>query len=940
MRHREKVLAHAEQELFSKGALRSEDLLKLYQKFIKLENHRIRLRHTSGGGGREVCSQRATVVDIVLRHLLEAARKLGTEGSGPILKVAATASPNLNVALVAIGGYGRGELNPFSDVDLMFLHDGTSDAMASVELGGIVEKILYTLWDVGFKVGHSTRTPEEAIAQANKDMLSKTSLLEARLVAGDEALFVRFQKQFIQQCVEKHEDEYIAQRVADQTERHAKFGGTVYMQEPNIKNGCGGLRDYQNLLWISFFKERVRTTAELVEKKLLNEAERRRLDRSYDFLLRIRNELHYLNQRPSDVILLNQQLAIADNLEYTQKNILRRTEALMRDYYMHARDIYNITELLCERLCVITPEPKKRTQLLKLLRLSRPPKQEHFDGFYSLNGRIYPENRAIFSQDPPRLMRLFHYEQKREERISPELQQLIRRRLHLVDRTFQYAKANRETFLAILSRKGEAGAVLRSMHQVDFLGRYLPEFGELTCLVQHEFFHRYTADEHTLVCIEKLDALLNTEDAKLKGYRKLFQQLEDPAVLYLALLLHDTGKAANVRHHAEASAIAAQRVAVRLQLSSAQRKKLIFLVDHHSTISNTAQRRNLEDPATIQEFASLVGNQHNLDALMILTLVDGQGVGDDSTWSDWKESLVWNLYNSTKLFLADNVEFFRRRRVEREDLHSAVAQLLKGEWAEEVNAHFQGMPERYFLSYPPESVADHIRLFHRFLDQREKSADLALAPAVKWLPHPNRGHTEFRFCGWDRHALLSKIAGSLSVAGFNILGADAFTRSDSLVLDTFRVCTREFEAVTDLEAMELAEKVLRSALETESFNFTPRLNRSIGKRGFKLSESLDFPTRIAIDNSTNPVYTVVDIQTPDRLGLLHSLLKAFGDEGLEIALSRVATEKGAAIDSFYITDELGQKIRDSERLGQLQQALWKATEPLLETKSNQQTSAN
>jgi len=224
-------------------------------------------------------------------------------------------------------------------------------------------------------------------------------------------------------------------------------------------------------------------------------------------------------------------------------------------------------------------------------------------------------------------------------------------------------------------------------------------------------------------------------------------------------------------------------------------------------------------------------------------------------------------------------------------------------------------------------------LFHRFLDQREKSADLALAPAIKWIPHPNRGHTEFRFCGWDRHALLSKIAGSLSVAGFNILGADAFTRSDSLVLDTFRVCTREFEAVTDLEAMELAEKVLRSALETEVFNFTPRLNRSIGKRGFKLSESLDFPTRIAIDNSTNPVYTVVDIQTPDRLGLLHSLLKAFGDEGLEIALSRVATEKGAAIDSFYITDELGQKVRDSERLGQLQQALWKATEPLLETKS-------
>ena len=920
MRHREKVLAHAEQELFSKGNLRAEELLKLYQKFIKLENHRIRLRHRSGGGGREICAQRATVVDIVLRHLLDAARKLD----------GAPARSGLKLALVAIGGYGRGELNPFSDVDLMFLHEPSADPAVAAELAGIVEKILYTLWDVGFKVGHSTRSIEEAVQEANKDMLSKTSLLEARLVAGDEALFQKFQRQFVKACVDKHEDEYIGQRVEDQSERHAKFGGTVYMQEPNIKNGCGGLRDYQNLLWIAFFQERVRSTAGLVEKKLLNETERRQLDRAYDFLLKIRNELHYHNQRGVDVIVISQQLVLANNLEYTQKSILRRTEALMRDYYQNARVIFNITELLCERMCVVTPQPNKRASLLKLLRLSRPPKQEHFDGFYSLNGRIYPENRAIFSQDPARLMRLFHYQQKRDERVSPELQQLIRRRLHLVDRTFQYAKANREAFLAILSHKGQAGAVLRAMHQVDFLGRYLPEFGELTCLVQHEFFHRYTADEHTLVCIEKLDALLDTEDPKLQGYRKLFHKLEDPAVLYLALLLHDTGKAANVRHHAEASAIAAQRVAVRLQLSSAQRKMLIFLVDHHSTLSSMAQRRNVEDDATVEEFAALVGTQPNLDALMLLTLADGQGVGNDSTWSDWKESLVWQLYRSTKLFLADDAEFFRQRKVERDDLRAGVSRILKakGDWEQEIDVHFQAMPERYYLTHSAESMAGHIKLFRKFLESRERSPDLALAPAIKWTPHPNRGHTEFWFCGWDRHALLSRIAGSLSVAGFNILSADAFTRTDSLVLDIFRVCTRDFEAVTDPEAMEAAEKVLRTALENEVFDFAPLLNRSIGKRGFQLSEALDFPTRISIDNSNHPTYTVVDVQTPDRLGLLHSLLKAFGDEGLEIALSRVNTEKGAAIDSFYITDELGQKLRDSERLTQLQRALWKAAEPL------------
>lgn len=917
MRHREKVLAHAEQELFSRRQIPSEDLLKIYPKFLKLENHRIRLRHGSGGGGREICAQRATVVDIVLRHLLEAVWRFAEMPK----------APKLQVALVAIGGYGRGELNPFSDVDLMFLHHKAGSPESKQALEFLVEKILYTLWDVGFKVGHSTRSVEEAIAQANGDMLSKTSLLEARLVAGSEELFERFQKRFLKECVEGFDAEYIAQRVADQADRHAKHGRTVYMQEPNIKNGCGGLRDYHNLLWISFFKEKIRSTAQLVERKFLNETERRQLERAYDFLLRIRNELHYLNNRPVDSIVISQQLPIANSLNYSQKSIIRRTEALMRDYYQQARIIYNMTELLSERLCVITPPVPKRTRLLKLLRLSRPPKKEYFDGFYSEDGRIYHENRAIFNQDSARLMRLFHYAQKREERISPELQQLLRRRLHLVDRTFQYAKANRESFLSILSHKGQVGAILRSMHQVDFLGRYLPEFGELTCLVQHEFFHRYTADEHTLVCIEKLDALVDTPDPKLQDYRKLFLKLEDTAVLYLAILLHDTGKAANVSNHADASALAAQRVAARLQLPAAQRRMLIFLVDHHSTLSNTAQRRNLEDDATIAEFASLVGSQRNLDALMLLTLVDGQGVGGETVWSDWKESLVWQLYRSASLYLADDVEYFRRGRIEREELQRGVRDALGGGYEEEIGAHFSAMPDRYFLTYPVECIGEHIRLFRQFFKQRMSQQTLPLAPAIQWIPHTNRGHTEFWFCGWDRHGLLARIAGSLSAAGVNILSADAFTRNDSLVLDIFRICTREFEAVTDAAVFAAAERVLLGALEDEQFDFSSRVSRSIGKRGFVLSESMDFPTRIAVDNRSHPTYTLVDVQTPDRLGLLHALLKAFSDEGFEIALSRINTEKGAALDTFYITDEVGQKVRDSERLSLLQQALWKAAAP-------------
>jgi [protein-PII] uridylyltransferase len=908
LRHREKVLAHAEQQLFSRGKATPAELLALYKKFLKIENHRIRLKHYSGGGGRDVCAQRASLVDIVLRHLLEAAMDQEPELRAKLPKL----------SLVAIGGYGRGELNPYSDIDIMFLHpDGVRNV--DQQLGPIVQKVLYMLWDCGFKVGHSTRSISEANKQANADMLSKTSLLEARLVTGDEGLFKDFRTAFEKQCVIPYEDEYIEDRVRNQAERHLKFGRTVYMQEPNVKNGCGGLRDYQNLLWIAFFKHRVQSTAGLVEKKLLNESERRQLDRAYDFLLRIRTELHYLNKRAADIIIISQQLQIADKLDYPQKNILRRTEAFMRDYYQHARNIFNITELLTERLCVAKKPEKKRRLLGFLTKKPKPPQKEYFDGFYSREGRIYAESSNVLNQEHARMMRLFQHMQMRKLELSPELRQLLRRRNHLVDRTFQYAKSQRETFTAIMSRKGEVGRILRAMHDVDFLGRYIPEFGQLTCLVQHEFFHRYTADEHTLVCIEKLDELIDTTEAKLQEYKTLFQKLEDPFVLYLSLLLHDTGKASNARHHSEASALFAQKVAARLQLLPEQRKTLIFLVDHHITLSSTAQSRNVDDSATIAEFASLVKNQANLDALMLLTLADGRGVGDD-TWSDWKETLVWGLYRNTTAYLADGEAFYRRRRIEREDIRNAVHAKMAAEYGEEIDAHFEHMPDRYFQAYSTDEIIDHVRLFRKFLNNHVQKGT-PLAPAIKWVPHPNKGHSELWFCGWDRNQLLAKIAGSLSVVQLNILGADVFTRGDNLVLDIFRVCNTRFEAVTDERDIGQVEKRLKQALEEEHFDFTPLLERAMKRRGFHLSQEIEFPTRISIDNDAHPVYTLVDLVTPDRLGLLYNVLRAFGGLDIQIALSRITTEKGAAIDSFYVTDLEGRKLKGIENLARLQQTL-------------------
>ncbi len=604
----------------------------------------------------------------------------------------------------------------------------------------------------------------------------------------------------------------------------------------------------------------------------------------------------------------------------------------MRDYYQHARSIYYITEAISDRLSsgILAEKDKKKSMMSLLLPKKRRAKTEHFDGFYTVDDVMYPESREIFKEDTHRMMRLFQHAQQRKLVLSPELQYLIRRRLRLVDRTFNYARANRETFNAILSRKGEVGRILRMMHEVDFLGRYIPEFGGLTCLVQHEFFHRYTADEHTLVCIEKLDQLIDTDEEKFASYRLLFQKLEDPFVLYLALLLHDTGKAAGGRHHADDSAVFAQRVAVRLQLSSERRRALIFLVDNHLTLSSVAQRRNLEDPATISEFAGIVKTRSNLDALMLLTLADGQGTGDEN-WSDWKEGLVWQLYRSTSHFLDDSEDYYRQRKIERDNLRVAVGKKLAKDFAGEIAAFFESMPEIYFQTYSsPDMVAQHIRLFRSFLENRYFKDQLSLTPEIKWVAHPDKGHSEVWVCTWDRKELLAKIAGSFSLGQLNILNADVFTRADNLVLDIFRVCNTNFEAVTDEKSIALVEKKLTQALTEEDFDFAPPLKRTIKKGVSKLLQEQDFPTRIWINNDVHPVYTLVEIQTPDRLGLLYHILKGFATAVVNIAMSRITTEKGAAIDSFYVTDFQGFKIDDQKGMLRLQKVLQTAVSSTLE----------
>jgi len=896
--HRSRI----QQEIARKLAAVLDDQKELpiskLQVFLKREEHRLKIWHHGGGGGKEIAGRRTELVDILFREIFH-----------HVVRQVRGREEVKGLMAAAFGGYGRREMNPFSDVDITFIHEGKKP---TPEMEKIITSTLMGLWDLGFKVGHATRSIQGAIAQANGDMVTKTSMLESRLLVGDKKLFHKFQSEFSDACVRGREKEYISWRRDNQRDLRAKYGGTVFMQEPNIKSGCGGLRDYQNLHWTGMFHSSATSMTRLVEDKILRERERRALEEAYDFLLRVRTEMHYQTGRADDQLTLRLQGKVATALGYTQKSILRRCEAFMRDYYSQTRAIHLITTLALGR---IRESTKGGGSIIKKLMGGR---TEEVDGILIRNGEMFPKARDIFTQDTSRMMRVFQLAQSRRLEFSAELRDLVKRRLRLIDRTFQYNKENRIVFLSILSRKGEVGRILRLMHDLGFLGKYIPEFAPLTCLVQHEFFHRYTADEHTLLCIEKIDALLFTSEKRLRRYSSIFRNLEDPAVLYLAMLLHDTGKASNTRHHRDASAVAAQKVSRRLQLSPDRRKRLITLVDAHGELAEVARARNLEDPATFEDFAEVIRDPITLDALMVLTLADGMGTSDEG-WSDWKELLVWQLYDQTKKYLADSEGFLKERKKRREELLKTVTDLLPESFEEEIQAHFAGMPERYLQTKLADEIALHLRLFHKFLEDGVHAEEHHLNPVIEWIDHPEAGHAEVIVCGWDRARLLERIAAAFLEAGINVLGADVFTRADQLALDIFKVSNHRSEPLPRERDRRAFKEKLQSLLQAPGSRLVPEPRFHRTQKEITRDDEQQF--WVTINNSSNPIYTILEVQAPDRLGLLYHLLRAISHGGISIEAARIATEQKAALDVFYLRSKTGDKITERTALMRLERRL-------------------
>ena len=902
----EKIKTAADARLTLPAGSTAVEKLACYKGFLKVQTHRLKLLHRAGAGGREICAGRAAMLDALLQHLWASAKSsLSAEAQKEF--------PPL--ALVAIGGYGRAELNPHSDIDFMFLHDGQIAANKPLPyLSRLIDGVLYPLWDIGLKVGHSVRSIDDCVKVANSDMQSKTSLIEARLITGDEALFKKFQKTLVAKCVDGFEEKYIAMRLEDQLSRRAKYGNSACMQEPNLKNGCGGLRDFQNLLWMAFFKYRTRSPRELEQREFVGEAERKQLEAAYDFLLRARTELHYHVNRPLDALGKNLQPAIASGLGYGDRSPSKRIEKFMRDLYTHTRDIFLITRTLEQRMALLPVAPSRlslRAWLPKRVRTVEP-----VDGFLFLDGEICAASKRIFRDQPRRLMRVFLQAQQRGLKLHPDLAQLIRSELSLVDRDFLNDEHVRETFLTILERRGEVSPILRAMHEVNLLGKYIPEFGKLTCLVQHEFYHQYAADEHTLVCLEQLDRVWEAKNEPYVHYAPLFQGLERPGLLYLALLLHDVGKSEIHKRgdHPKVSAEMAMRAAKRLRLEASAAHLLRVVIENHLLMASVSQRRDLDDPEVIRHFAEHMETIEALNLLALLTFADSQGTSD-KLWNGFKDSLLWQLHSRATALLSGGTQFVRAEEKQRESLLEEVRELApKSIAAEEVEAHFATLTARYFQIHTAKDILDDLELVHHFMCQLILEDDRALSPVTAWRDEPDRGYNVVKICTWDRAGLFSKITGSLSAAGLNILGARIFTRADGIALDTFFVNDGRTGNLASREQHDKFAALLEKVLIGEGVDLPALIARQITARPvYEAYAGERMTTQINFDNEASETRTLIEIQTEDRLGLLYAISQTFSELALDIVRARIVTERGAAIDSFYVCELGGGKVVSAER---------------------------
>lgn len=845
----------------------------------------LKLMHAQGASGQASVEAHARLIDGVVRALM----RLVTEDA------LARGVPGTPLVVVALGGYGRGQLHPSSDIDLMVVHEGDVGPPAQ----HVIQELLYALWDLGLQIGHSVRSLEDCVAIARTDFPSRTSMQEARFIAGDRALFTRFRRVLRDNVFRQDFEQFLATALAERDQRYRKHGASPYIGEPNVKESAGGLRDIHTAMWLAEAKFGARTLRELADKGLITAREQADTDAALTFLWRVRNELHFLSGHKNDVLTRDLQPQVAKSFGYESDETSLGVERFMRDYYLKARVIHRISRRLIGRC---------RETLSHYDSAERSQRQQALaDGLVFFDGRLHladPRPDA-FRDDPTRLMKVFWHLHRLGCELSLDLERAIEEALDLVDDDFRRSPAVRDIFLDICSSWGRAALTFSEMHELGFLGRYLPEWGALTCLVQYDVYHKFSADQHSLLAVENMEALAPGQSAESEGAALVFHEVEKPGLLVLGMLLHDIGKAQGHGHVAKGIPLARQLTA-RMALPPADAGAVEFLVAHHLTMSHIAQRRDIHDPKTATDLAATVGDPQRLRMLYLLTWADMRAVGP-GVLTPWQAAILHELYALTLEHLTGG----RVERPNRTQLAERLARELGSDATlQAVKAHLAMVPDRYLTTTSVQRMAAHVRMLGR-LDGTSAVTEL--------FHHPDLAFSDLVVVTHDLPGLFSLIAGTLAAHGINIISAQIHTRGDGIVIDTFQVndpmgdvlsgAVRWSRVLDSLRAVIRGEQTVRALLERR---------RAAPETGEPVAP------KIAIDNQLSDAATVVEVKCLDRRGLLYLITRTLAEQGLDIQSARIATEIDQALDTFYVQDREGRKIEDEAAIERLREALGSA----------------
>ncbi len=856
--------------------------------------------HREGDSGQRVNEANSDLVDRLVRRLFERAEAEYDGAHGDLRD---------RLCVVAVGGYARREMSIHSDVDLLLLHRGelTPDA------AWIAGRMQVGLWDSGLEVGCATRTIEDTIALALDDVTVRTAVLDARFLAGDESSFLGLREAIRAELMGVPE-QFIAEQLEILRERHAAFGDSLYLLQPNLKEGAGGLRDYHVAYWaMRAVEPSTRSRDDLLQFGLLSEPEMQEFRAALQFLWWVRNELHLVSRRRNDQMSFELQEHIAESFGYDDgadgDGIELPVERFMRDYYRHARAVRNFSEIVIEQCQTRARKPRAQRKSNAVA-----------DGFRIVDGHLEIPDGAHLRERPLRLLTAFAIAQDHDVELSRTARRLVRDHLTLVDATYQRDPKVTAMLDRILRAKHRVMRSLMAMNEIGLLGRVIPEWEHIVCRWQHVIYHTYTVDVHSIFLVEALRRLWRGKyERELPAMTVLIREVDDLPVLFLGCLLHDIGKGFG-QNHSELGADRARTCLTRLQFPPKRMERVEFLVRYHLRMSHLAQRRDLSDPMMILDFARTCGDRENLRNLYLLTFADTRA-SSKSAWNSWKGELLRELFERTSDLLesgADDpgraIELIEKRAASRRKAARAVLS-RSGVEAAEIEAYFESVPRRYFISHTPQQIARHARVVLAFTGER------LMTTAVRDI---RRSFSEFILCTKDVHGLYSNVAGALTASGINILGSHVYTMRSGLALEVYRLTIPMGGPEERKQTWSDFEARLRAILGGET-TAAELLSRRRYPVGVTRTPSRT-PPAVEVSNSESDFYTIADVATNDRLGLLYDLTRTIAEHGFEIYISKAATILDQVTDTFYIKDRGGQKIRDAEQLERLRRDLLRAAQ--------------